>query len=93
MFGRNHSEEAKARMSAANMGQEHPPRSESHKRAISEARRGEKNNMTKLTSEQVSEIRRLAKEGLTRTAIAGMFDTSVATISRIVTGKIWAHVA
>jgi len=53
--------------------------------------RGEKNNMSKLTEEDVRKIRkRLGKE--TQRVIAMDFNVSQQTISRIATGKLWGWV-
>lgn len=50
---------------------------------------GEKHYRTKLTREQVSEIRRLWEEGVHQTKIATMFSRKPNTISKIVNKKRW----
>lgn len=50
---------------------------------------GEKNAAAKLTWEQVREIRKLHKEGMTQIPLAKMFGVKQATISRIVLNKGW----
>lgn len=54
---------------------------------------GERNgSSTKLTTEQVLEIRRLAKLGFGATALGRQFGVSHATISEITHHKIWKHI-
>lgn len=47
---------------------------------------------TKLRAEQVLEIRKLHKTGLTQRELADQFDVSVPTISGIVNRKHWVHI-
>ncbi len=54
--------------------------------------RGERSASCKLTPPQVLEIRRLATEGLSRSAIGRMFGVSKSSVSGIVTRRKWAHI-
>jgi hypothetical protein len=56
------------------------------------ALKGESHGNSKLTAEQVVEIRRLRAEGLTLRAIAGRFGVSDVQVCNIVRGKNWSHV-
>jgi transcriptional regulator len=47
---------------------------------------------TKLTEQDIKEIRKLAKQGLKQKLIAPQFKISAAQISRILSGDVWAHV-
>jgi hypothetical protein len=56
--------------------------------------RGEKNNLSKLTEEQVREIRRLYKHGIWRSgakAIARRFGVDRHTVTAIARGSTWSH--
>jgi group I intron endonuclease len=92
MFGKHHSDDAKIKMSEASTGRHYPPRSDAHKQAISEARRGTRNNFSKLTEASVVEMRAQAQAGVGRSVLARQFDVSEATVSRVLAGKIWSHV-
>lgn len=92
MYGRTHTAEARAKMSLANMGIKHPARTATHKQAISKARRGEANNMTRLTEQDVLQIRKRAKLGTSQVDLAGMYAVSTATVSRIIRRKVWRYV-
>ena len=52
---------------------------------------GEANKMSKLTAEQVLNIRRLYKDGLTQYQLADQFSVSQGAISDIIIGKKWKH--
>ncbi|MCZ2077881.1 MAG: HNH endonuclease [Bryobacterales bacterium] len=54
--------------------------------------RGEKCGMSKLTNEDISEIRRLYGKGMMLKDIAQKYPVDAVQISRIVSGKRWAHV-
>jgi group I intron endonuclease len=92
MFGKQHTDESRQQMSEALTGKSYPPRSDSHKQAISEARRGSKNNFSKLTETDVIEMRALASTGMKRSALAHRFNVSEATVSRVLARKVYAHV-
>lgn len=55
--------------------------------------RGRRVNTTKLTEEQVRQIRKLAAEGLGPRALERMFPVNHSTIQLIVRRKTWRHVA
>lgn len=55
--------------------------------------RGEDVKLSKLTSAAVREIRRLYAEGFQQSDIAGSFGVNQATVSRVVSGRSWRHVA
>ncbi len=92
MFSKKHSDESRRRMSEALTGKTYPPRSDEHKRAISEARRGSKSNMAKLTEAQVIELRTQAGTGVRNADLAKQYGVSEATVSRIRRLKTWGHV-
>jgi len=52
---------------------------------------GEKNTMSKLTTEEVIKIKYLLKSGLSQYRIAEIFNVRQSLISRIKTGKRWGH--
>ena len=54
--------------------------------------RGDKHGKSKLTTDDVKQIRALYKSGHTQAAIAKMFPVSQANISLIVRGEAWQHV-
>ena len=55
--------------------------------------RGEKTAQAKLKDNHVREIKRLYKEGgLTQVELSKIFKVDKAGISRIISGKLWAHV-
>lgn len=53
---------------------------------------GEKNRNAKLTINQVLEIRRLRKDGMTQEALGQMFGVYHTAIGMILRGKTWKHV-
>jgi hypothetical protein len=53
---------------------------------------GEENPMSKLKKQQVLEIKRLSKAGLSGRAICSIFKVSPMTISRILSGATWKKV-
>jgi predicted XRE-type DNA-binding protein len=53
--------------------------------------KGEQSGQSKLTSEQVQEIRRLWREGVNQKVIAKKFRITQAAVSDIITGKNWKH--
>lgn len=55
--------------------------------------RGERHGMSKLTEEQVREIRALRKDGLTLWAIANKFGITAANVDYITKGQAWKHVS
>jgi DNA-binding CsgD family transcriptional regulator len=53
---------------------------------------GSDNGMSKLTREEVEEIKRMLSEGVSNLKIADEFDISDGTVSNINTGKTWTEV-
>lgn len=53
--------------------------------------RGEKNAKAKLTEDQVREVLRLRKSGLTLQALADRFKVTKKAVHFIITGKNWKH--
>jgi hypothetical protein len=53
---------------------------------------GEKNTQSKLTSENVLEIRVLRKSGLKYSELANKFNLSISGISNIFNGHTWTHI-
>ena len=54
--------------------------------------RGENSALSKLTENQVREIRRLLKQGLTRQEVACKFGVTTNNIRAIATGFTWKHI-
>lgn len=54
--------------------------------------RGSKNRHAKLGEDDVREIRRLVSEGWTCANVGALFNISKQQVSKIATGKRWAHV-
>jgi hypothetical protein len=54
--------------------------------------RGERQHRSKLTEDQVREIRRLYSEGVTQAALVRMFGVNQGTIWPLLNGKTWQHV-
>jgi hypothetical protein len=54
--------------------------------------RGERVGSAKLTETKVLEMRRLARAGMTKQAIASQFEVSDGLVGQIVRRKIWRHV-
>ncbi len=55
-------------------------------------RYGETNAVSKITEGDVRQIRQLAGEGKTQRQLADQFGLSQQHISRVISGKLWAHV-
>jgi hypothetical protein len=55
--------------------------------------RGERSSLSRLTEDDVREIRRLAAQGQTHRQIAPKFGINYANVHYIVQRKTWAHVA
>jgi len=81
-------EETRENMSEAQKGKKH---SEEHKKKISEARKGHR-NATKLTEEQVREIKKAISDGTKDMALARQYNVHQTTISCIKFGKSWSHI-
>lgn len=92
MKGRKASEETKKKMSKSLKGIK---KSEEWKRKIGDAQRGANNHASKLTEEQVIEIKKELisnDKSRSQSAIAKEYGVSPVIISQIKTGKRWAHV-
>lgn len=55
--------------------------------------KGDKNNASKLTEENVMRIKAIVRGGLSQTKTAAQFGVSRATVNFIMLGKRWGHVA
>ena len=55
-------------------------------------RRGSGSKLSKLTEDDVRQIRRRAADGASHVALAAMYGVSQSTISRVVHGRSWKHV-
>lgn len=105
-LGRKHTAEARERMSAAQRKSLARPEvrakivakaigrkaSNETKAKMSVVQRGENNPMSKLTDDNVREIRQLLAAGVAQTEIAARFGVARTIISRIKLGEIWRHV-
>jgi len=92
MKGRKATKETRKKMSKSLKGIK---KSEEWKRKIGDAQRGANNHASKLTEEQVIEIKKelLNKErSRSQSAIAREFGVSPVIISQIKTGKRWSHI-
>lgn len=78
MYGKHHTEEARHKIS--------------EERIKKSSSRGINHNKAKLTDDNIKEIRKLFKEGLTATEIAKRYNVSKSTTSRINKGLLWSHV-
>lgn len=52
---------------------------------------GEHNHKSRLTEEQVLEMRRLGAQGVRNVDLAPMFDVDVVTVSHVLVGRTWRH--
>ncbi|HKJ67173.1 MAG TPA: HNH endonuclease [bacterium] len=57
------------------------------------SQKGEKNPNSKLTEQDIIDIRQRKKEGATHMELAEEYQVTKTTISQIVNRKLWAHVA
>lgn len=53
--------------------------------------KGELHSRSRLTNEQVMEIRQLVQDGKKQLALAHKFSVNTATISRVARGISWSH--
>lgn len=63
-----------------------------HRRVTGTAALGEMNGQSKLTAENVLEIRKLRAEGVRRITLASRYRVSVYLITAITSRKIWTHI-
>jgi len=97
MFGKSHSDETKRKMSESLSGENNPMFGKSHsdesKRKISEYRSGEKGSNSRLTENDVLEIREMYATGeYLQSELAEMFDCARRNISSIVNRETWKHI-
>lgn len=62
-------------------------------RSENRSHKGSKHGMSKLTVKLVQVIRKLIERGFTQKDIAHLYEVSASTISGIITGRTWTHVA
>lgn len=55
-------------------------------------RKGEKHGHSKLTNEDISEIKKLRQEGLLLREIADQFSVTIQSIWAVLNGKTWTHI-
>lgn len=90
-YGNRHTEAAIKKMSSAKKGKE---LTDEHKKHISEAKKGEKNDNSKLTEKKVKIILHLLDGGhFTQGQIGKMFGVARGTVTNISTGETWSHVS
>jgi DNA invertase Pin-like site-specific DNA recombinase len=65
---------------------------ETRNKKIKSAKKGEDNKSSKLTNENVFEIRKLHIETISSYKIAKMFNVSKGTILAIINKKTWKHI-
>jgi len=88
----NHKDGIKTNNRVDNLEYVTPSENRLHSYAIGlESQRGEDNNGSKLTEENVHEVRRRLRRGETQTAIADSFNISIGAIHGIANGKNWAY--
>jgi group I intron endonuclease len=78
MYGKQHTEESRLKMSETRI-----------RKGVG---RGINHNKAKLTDDNIREIRKLFKEGLTATEIAKKYNVSKSTTARINKGLLWSHI-
>jgi DNA ligase-1 len=87
-YGKQRSQEVKEKISKAKLGS-YQSEGTKLKRSVSQS--GEKGNKSKLTENQVIEIRKLYKQNIGVVEIAKIFNVSPTTISRIGLRKTWKY--
>lgn len=95
--GKSIPEEIRRKMSESVMGEKNhmygkKASEETRRKMAASARRGESNSSSKLTEENVLEIRRLSAEGMSARKIAKKFNVAKATISCIIKRITWRHI-
>jgi predicted XRE-type DNA-binding protein len=92
MKNKKHSEETKRKMSNSATGIKKSKQSREKMSKNSPNRKGEKNQASKLTNEQVLEIRKLYITGnYSQEKLGQIFNISQSNIGRIVNKKLWKH--
>ena len=95
--GKKISEETKKKMSESALGEKNSRfgkkiSEETRNKKIKSAKKGEDNKSSKLTNENVFEIRKLHIETISSYKIAKMFNVSKGTILAIINKKTWKHI-
>ena len=95
--GRKRSEETKKKMSESALGEKNSrygikASEETKNKMSSSAQKGEDNKASKLTNENVFEIRKLHIEKISSYKIAKMFNVSKGAILAIINKKTWKHI-
>ncbi len=62
-------------------------------RAENRSHKGSAHGMAKLSEKLVKAIKKLVAKGFTQKDIADLYEVSASTISSIITGRTWTHVA
>jgi len=90
-YGNKHTEATKKKMRDAKKGKE---LTDEHKKYISEAKKGEKNENSKLTEKKVKVVLHLLEGGqFTHEEIGKLYGVSASTIDMISIDKNWKHVS
>lgn len=93
MYGKNHSEESKRKISESQKGIAKPKPSEETKRKMSSSHKGlcvgEKSSSAKLDRSKVNEIRKLLSSGQSALSISKKYSVSGRAILNIKSGKSW----
>ena len=95
--GKKISEETKKKMSESALGEKNSRfgkkiSEETRNKKIKSAKKGEDNKSSKLTNENVFEIRKLHIETISSYKISKMFNVSKGTILAIINKKTWKHI-
>lgn len=95
--GYTHNEESLKKMSDCNKGNNNPFYGKTHTKErneyMSKIQLGEKNHQSKVTKEQVIEIRKQYNQGgITQSKLGKMFNLSRGTVSDIIRKKTWKNI-
>jgi len=90
MYGKQQSEKTKKKISRSQKKRWSNPNN--RKKYLKTRPRGENSHRTKLTEDDVLEIRKLRKEGFTIKTIASKFDVGEKCVSHIVNRNSWRHI-
>lgn len=95
--GKKHSEETKLKMSQKALGEKNHMygktiSEETRLKMISSAKIGENNSASKLKTEDVLEIRRLNKEGISKRKLSEQFNIAKSNVSCIINRVTWKHI-
>lgn len=91
----NHKDGDKARNAASNLEYVTPSENEQHSRDVlgKRSQKGEAHGRSRLTNESVREIRTLRAGGMRKSQIAQQIGVSHRTVTQIVNGDTWRHLA